>query len=186
MPIQITHTTPFAPSSSSFASTSMNAFGTHVFRPISGAPGFKGEDRYERWDKGYSTDLEGELLVDVDGAAGAGVGRQRNRNGNRGREHGEGGERWEFGWDGESEDHAESRASSVDADRVTVGRKKRELASVIDERLGAVKLVGRREGTQEVLSGRVAEMVRSFFFLSCLFPCVVPFLSPFLSLLRAA
>ncbi|KIJ95537.1 hypothetical protein K443DRAFT_682940 [Laccaria amethystina LaAM-08-1] len=161
MPIQITHTTPFAPSSSSFASTSMNAFGTHVFRPISGAPGFKGEDRYERWDKGYSTDLEGELLVDVDGAAGAGVGRQRNRNGNRGREHGEGGERWEFGWDGESEDHAESRASSVDADRVTVGRKKRELASVIDERLGAVKLVGRREGTQEVLSGRVAEMIRT-------------------------
>lgn len=111
-----------------------------MFRPISGAPGFTGEDRYERWDKGYSRDLEREL-----------VGRGR-RDGDGEREH------LEFGWDGESE----SRGSSVDAERVTVGRrKKKELASVIDERLGAVKLVGRKEGTQEVLSGGVAEMIRT-------------------------
>ncbi|EDR03123.1 uncharacterized protein LACBIDRAFT_295326 [Laccaria bicolor S238N-H82] len=101
-PIQITHTTPFAPSST-------NPFATHVFRPISGAPGFTGEDRYERWDKGYSRDLEREL-----------VGRGR-RDGDGEREH------LEFGWDGES----------------------------------AVKLVGRKEGTQEVLSGGVAEMIRT-------------------------
>ena len=172
MPIQITHSTPFAPSSSSFVSASTNPFGTHVFRPISGAPGFTGEDRYERWDKGYSRDLERELMVDGAGA-GAGVGR-RNRSWGRRDERGkgvgvgvdgdgEGRERWEFGWDGESHAAAESRGSSVDAERVTVGRKKKELASVIDERLGAVKLVGRKEGTQEVLSGGVAEMVCSFF-----------------------
>ena len=146
-----------------------------MFRPISGAPGFTGEDRYERWDKGYSRDLERELMVD--GSAGG----RRNRSwGRRDQEHGrgvgvdgdgEGRERWEFGWDGESHHAAESRGSSVDAERVTVGRKKKELASVIDERLGAVKLVGRREGTQEVLSGGVAEMVR--------FSLCIPFFSPF-------
>jgi len=157
-----------------------------VFRPISGAPGFTGEDRYERWDKGYSTDLERELLV-----GGGGIGRRRKRAVDH-HEHGKGvvvgvdgdgegrEERWEFGWDGEGDDRdrAESRGSSVDVDRVTVGRKKKELASVIDERLGAVKLVGRREGTQEVLSGRVAEMVRSLFLPFFLVWIPLPFTFP--------
>ncbi|KAF9462777.1 TLD-domain-containing protein [Collybia nuda] len=55
-PAQISHGTPFG------RSNKPSPFASHTYTPPTGAPGFAG-DRYD-WDKGFSAELEHELVVD--------------------------------------------------------------------------------------------------------------------------
>lgn len=58
-------------SSSSISTTKSvpTPFAPHIFTPIPGAPGFK-PDEYD-WDKGFSTELEQEIIADAAGPAAA-------------------------------------------------------------------------------------------------------------------
>ncbi|TFK37228.1 TLD-domain-containing protein [Crucibulum laeve] len=123
---------PISPFSADISHKS-SPFASHTFKPISGAPGFTGE-QYD-WDKGFSKELESELGGKGDRGRGEGV---------LGEEH----------WG-----RAQMSGGSLHSSR-TASEGVREL---IEKKIGGVDLVGRRATTTPVLTSDLADLIRPHF-----------------------
>ncbi|GLB45724.1 putative TLD-domain-containing protein [Lyophyllum shimeji] len=126
----ISHTTPFAPS------WKPSPFASHVYVPPSGAPGYAGE-RYD-WDKGYSAELEREMMN------GRGEGHEEGEGEGRGLGRGRCGEK-------EMEKETEQEKAK---------EKEHDVRKVIERRSGGVELLGRKASTAPVLDAKLADTIR--------------------------
>jgi len=138
----VSHTLPTPSTSSSLSTVKHTAspFGAHVYIPPSGAPGFKG-DSYD-WDKGFSNELEKEIV--------------RGRTG--GRVNGKG-QRVDVD-DGRRMLETNTQAHIRADVGVGIG-----IGALMEKKSGNLDLKGRRASTTPVLSPNLANLVRySLFF----------------------
>ena len=148
-------------------------FGSHVFAPISGAPGFMGE-RYD-WDKGYSSGLMREMR---EGAKDGSVERDRGRESGAA-ERDSDVDRAE-GWGGgvKAKGRRESVARRIRgkieekmgaAKKEKVGGQDKENEGVgefMEKKSGSIELDGRKDATTPVLDVALADTVECLFFFS--------------------
>ena len=113
-------------------------FGSHTYIPPSGAPGFRG-DLYD-WDKGYSNELEREIV--------------RGRSTDRGN-----GKERSVDADGKGRTLETEMQSHIRADvGVGIG-----IGALMEKKSGDLDLKGRRAATTPVLSQNLAILVCFFF-----------------------
>ena len=138
----VSHTLPSPSTSSSLSGIikhKASPFGTHTYIPPSGAPGFKG-DAYD-WDKGFSKELEREIV--------------RGRSSDRGNGNGK-----SVGVDSRGEMlETEMQAHK----RTDVGINKVGIGAFMEKKSGNLDLKGRKMSTDPVLSQNLAILVRYTF-----------------------
>ncbi|TFK59542.1 TLD-domain-containing protein [Pluteus cervinus] len=144
---KISHGTPFGSSSTT------SPFASHTYIPPSGAPGFKGEG-YD-WDKGYSNELEREIMMDSEEQD------QGQHQHVRGRQPG--GEEKELKGINVMKGGYKT-VIGIGADIKPPGKKEipsaMAVGQLIEKKLGSVDLKGRNLTTTEVLNVALADLIR--------------------------